>query len=83
MSLLLLLLACGESDRGPECGKVICTAREYCRQVSGGRPDTGLDLPECATAPDSCGGRPRCDCLPDCTTCTEAEDGVYCEVLLP
>lgn len=83
MSLLLPLLACGGSVRGPECGRVIGTAPECRRQVRGGRPGAGLDLPGCATASAACEGRPRCDGLPGGTTRTPAEDGVYREVLLP
>lgn len=88
MSAALLLsllgaLACGDEDRGPECGKVICTPDEYCLSVIGGRPDTGEALPVCTTAPAGCGGTPSCDCLSECTSCEETSEGVYCEIALP
>lgn len=81
--LLLLILSCGDEDRGPECAGVICTAQEYCLNVVGGQPDTGEDLPVCTAAPASCQDGPRCDCLSECTTCEERSDGVYCDILLP
>jgi len=81
--LLLVATACGDTERGPECGKVICTAEEYCLNVVGGRPDTGEDLPVCTAAPASCTDGPSCDCLSECTSCEETSSGVYCEILLP
>lgn len=92
--LLLLLTACGDADGGDgeaadrtECAKVLCEADEYCLQVTGGaRPDSGepygQDPPTCTQAPEDCEGVPSCDCLPDCSDCTD-DDGVYCHIAAP
>lgn len=81
---LSMLLGCPDSDaKGPECAKVVCASDEYCLSEVGGQPDTASDLPFCAQAPADCGGSPSCDCLPECTSCAETSEGVYCEVLLP
>lgn len=91
--LFLLAAACGDADpddagdNPTECAKVLCEADEYCLQVTGGaQPDTANpyqeDPPECTVAPEDCGGLPSCDCLPECTDCTD-DDGVYCLIEAP
>ena len=85
VALLLSLAGCsGKDEPVTECAKVLCASDEYCLAVYGGVPDTGVmdDLPLCTEAPADCDGHPSCDCLPDCTSCTE-DDGVYCTVALP
>jgi hypothetical protein len=87
---ILLLLPVFASCGDPAyiaCGKILCDPSQYCLQVYGGAgTDTGkpFNEPDCADAPDACGDRPDCDCLPDCTECTEADDGgAHCVINLP
>ena len=91
--LALLLAACGDTDKDDdetaitECAKVLCEADEYCLSVTGGaQPDSANpyepDVPECTQAPEDCGGVPSCDCLPECTDCTD-DNGVYCQIEAP
>jgi hypothetical protein len=84
---LLLGMGCDDEPVVTECAKVLCADDEYCRSVTGGaRPqDSGggsESLPECTVAPEACGGTPSCDCLTDCTSCSD-EDGVYCSIEAP
>ena len=89
-ALTLLLAACTDKDDEVvlvECAKVLCAPDEYCLEVVGGEPpDSGAPYeertPECTAAPPECGGKPSCDCLEECTECSE-EDGVFCTILAP
>jgi hypothetical protein len=87
MLLVLIGVACNDTVTPTECAKVLCAEEEYCLSVVGGvPPDSGEsaeDLPECAAAPEGCGGVPSCDCLPECSDCTDDGDGVYCQIYLP
>lgn len=84
-ALTLGFTDCGKPDQ-IYCGKLLCDADQYCLQVYGGQPDSGFaeEEPTCADPPEDCGGSPSCDCLPDCTSCTEGDEGdVHCVIALP
>ena len=85
--LLICLAACGDPvEEYIACGKLLCDPSQYCLQTIGGREDSAapFDEPVCADAPAACGGTPTCDCVTECTSCTEGEDGsVHCEIALP
>jgi hypothetical protein len=88
MLAILFAVGCDDTSAPTECAKVLCADDEYCLSViSGANPQDSADgsesLPECTVAPESCSGIPSCDCLTDCTDCTDDGDGVYCEIATP
>lgn len=85
---ILLAVGCDDTSAPTECAKVLCADDEYCLNVIGGVPPDSAgesedSPPECTVAPEACAGTPSCDCLTECTDCTDDGDGVYCEIALP